>query len=160
MEHEVLTWERFGQAARALASAVVESGYQPDLVLAIARGGLLPGAAVAYALDCHNVVTVNVEFYTGLDERLEVPMMLPPVLDVTDIAGSTALIVDDVADTGKTLDLVQEFCAGHVAEVRCAVLYEKARSQVAADYVWGRTDRWVDFPWSAPGPVPGAVHVP
>ncbi len=84
-------------------------------------------------------------------------MMLPPVLDVTDIAGSTVLIVDDVADTGKTLDLVREFCAGHVAEVRSAVIFEKVWSQVHAEYVWGRTDKWIDFPWSAQGPVPGAV---
>lgn len=159
MEREVLTWQQFGDATRALATAVADSGYQPDVILGIARGGLLPAAAVAYALDRHNLVTVNVEFYTGAEERLEVPMMLPPVLDVTDIAGSTVLIVDDVADTGKTLDLVREFCAGHVAEVRSAVIFEKVWSQVHAEYVWGRTDKWIDFPWSAQGPVPGAVPI-
>jgi hypoxanthine phosphoribosyltransferase len=63
------------------------------------------------------------------------------------------LIADDVADTGATLRLVKEFCAGKVAEVRCAVLYEKPRSVVACEYVWRRTDRWITFPWSAEAPI-------
>jgi hypoxanthine phosphoribosyltransferase len=58
-----------------------------------------------------------------------------------------------VADTGATLELVKEFCAGKVAEVRCAVLYEKPRSTVRCEYAWRRTDRWITFPWSAEDPV-------
>jgi hypoxanthine phosphoribosyltransferase len=67
------------------------------------------------------------------------------------------LIADDVADTGETLKLVQDFCAGKVAEVRCAVLYEKPPSAVKCEYVWRRTDRWIDFPWSAEAPVAGLL---
>ena len=63
------------------------------------------------------------------------------------------LIADDVADTGETLALVKDFCAGKVAEVRCAVLYEKSPSIVKCEYVWRRTDLWIDFPWSAQVPV-------
>jgi hypoxanthine phosphoribosyltransferase len=48
---------------------------------------------------------------------------------------------------------VKEFCAGKVAEVRCAVLYEKPRSLVACESVWRRTDRWITYPWSAADPV-------
>ena len=59
------------------------------------------------------------------------------------------LIADDVADTGATLELVHDFCAGRVAEARVAVLYEKSRSAIASDYVWRRTDDWITFPWSA-----------
>ena len=55
-----------------------------------------------------------------------------------------------------TLKLVKEFCAGKVGEVRCAVLYEKPRSVVNCEYVWRRTDRWIDFPWSADEPVGAA----
>ena len=57
---------------------------------------------------------------------------------------------------GRTLALVKEFCQGKVAEVRCAVLYEKPRSSVQCEYVWRRTDRWIDFPWSDRPPVGGA----
>jgi hypoxanthine phosphoribosyltransferase len=96
---------------------------------------------------------MNVEFYTGVDERLDLPVVLPPTLDVVDLTGAKVLVADDVADTGKTLQLVREFCAGHVADVRSAVVYEKSRSLVRCDYVWKRTDAWIDFPWSTLPPV-------
>jgi len=153
---EVLTWERFGVATRELAAAVVADGFAPDIVLAIARGGLTVAGALAYALDVKNCFAMNVEFYTGIDERLEMPVMLPPTLDKVDIHGMRVLVADDVADTGKTLELVQEEIAEVVADVRSAVLYRKPWSVVTPEYVWLETDRWIDFPWSAAGPVPGA----
>lgn len=146
---EALSWPGFGEASRELARQVAESGYRPRIILGIARGGLLPAAAIAYALDVKNVFMMSVEFYTGVDERLDFPVMLPPLLNAVDIAGARLLVVDDVADTGGTLKLVQDFCAQHVADVRCAVLYEKPRSVVKCEYVWRRTAHWVNFPWSA-----------
>jgi hypothetical protein len=151
-----MTWDDLGEGAHALAEAVVADGYRPDIVLGIARGGLLVGGALGYALGVKNTFTMNVEFYTGVDQRLELPMILPPVPDLVDFAETKVLVADDVADTGATLQLVQEFCAGKVAEVRCAVLYEKPHSTVRCEYVWRRTDRWIDFPWSAREPVAAA----
>src|ERR1700710_3048554 len=148
-EREILTWDLFGQASRELAQTVADD-FEPDMILSIARGGLLIGGALGYALGVKNTYTMNVEFYTGVDERLEMPMILPPVPDLVDFADFKVLVADDVADTGATLELVKEFCAGHVAEVRCAVLYAKPRSTVRCEYVWCRTDLWIDFPWSAP----------
>ncbi|MGY2703097.1 phosphoribosyltransferase [Nocardioides sp. HB32] len=152
-EREILTYEMFGTAVREIAQQVVDSGYEPDLVLSIARGGLGLGMGLGYALDVKNLSAVNVEFYTGVDERLDVPMMLPPTPDVVDLAGLRILIADDVADTGKTLEIVRAFCADHVAEARIAVIYEKPQTVVHADYVWRRTERWIDFPWSADPPL-------
>jgi hypoxanthine phosphoribosyltransferase len=152
-ERERLSWAEFGDASRALAQQVADDGYEPDVVLSIARGGLLVGAALGYALDVKNTWTMNVEFYTGVDERLDVPMILPPVPELVDLQAERMLIADDVADTGGTLALVKDFCTGHVAEVRCAVLYEKPPSIVRCEYVWKHTDLWIDFPWSAQAPV-------
>lgn len=150
---EILTYELFGSAVRELAQQVVDSGYEPDMVLSIARGGLGLGMGLGYALDIKNLSTVNVEFYTGVDERLEMPIMLPPTPAAVDLTGLKVLIADDVADTGKTLELVQQFCAGHVAQARTAVIYEKPRTVIRPDFVWRRTDRWIDFPWSAEPPL-------
>jgi hypoxanthine phosphoribosyltransferase len=154
---ERMGWADLGTAARSLAEAVHADGYRPDIILAIARGGLLPAAAVAYALGIKNTYTMNVEFYTDVDERLEVPMILPPVPELVDVVDARLLVVDDVADTGGTLEVVHRFCAGKVAEVRTAVLYEKPRSVVKCDYAWRRTDLWIDFPWSAEPPVGGGL---
>jgi len=152
-ERERLTWAAFGEASRSLAEQINDDGFRPDIILAIARGGLLIAGALGYALSVKNLYTMNVEYYTGVDERLDVPMILPPVPDLVDFAEFKVLIADDVADTGATLELVKDFCAGKVAEVRCAVLYEKPRSTVRCEYVWRRTERWITFPWSAEEPV-------
>ena len=147
--------ERFGAAAaqEPLCALSPQARAELDIVLAIARGGLTVAGALAYALSVKNCFAMNVEFYTGVDERLEMPMILPPVPDLMDFSETRVLIADDVADTGATLKLVKEFCAGKVAEVRAAVLYEKPRSVVKCDYVWRRTDRWITFPWSADDPL-------
>lgn len=152
-ERECLSWETFGTAGRELARQVATDGFVPDLILSIARGGLFVAGALGYALDVKNLHVMNVEFYTGVDERLEMPVMLPPVPNVVDLAGSRVLIADDVADTGATLKLVHDFCRDHVAEARCAVLYEKPHSTVRCEYVWRRTDLWIEFPWSTDPPV-------
>lgn len=153
IEREVMSWDDLGTGARELSEAVAADGWIPDIILGIARGGLLVAGAIGYALGVKNTFTMNVEFYTGIDERLDVPMILPPVPDLVDFAETKVLIADDVADTGATLQLVKEFCEGKVAEVRAAVLYEKSRSVVKCEYVWRRTDRWITFPWSAQDPV-------
>ncbi len=152
-EREILGWEQFGEASRELAKMVADDGYEPEMILSIARGGLCIGGALGYALAVKNTYTMNVEFYTGVDERLEVPRILPPAPDFVDLGQVKLLIVDDVADTGHTLKSVHDFCAGKVGEVRTAVIYEKSHSVVQCDYVWKRTDLWINFPWSDKPPV-------
>ncbi len=146
---ETLTWPMFADASRDLARQVVADGYEPDLLLSVARGGLLLAGTMSYALGVKSVHVVNVEFYTGVDERLEMPVVLPPVPREVDLSGMRVLVVDDVADTGGTLEVVQRLCAGTVAACRTAVVYQKPSSTVACDYVWRTTDRWIDFPWSS-----------
>lgn len=59
-----MRWEEVGEAARFLAAAVHAAGARPDIILAVARGGLIPAAALGYALGVKNTFTMNVEFYT------------------------------------------------------------------------------------------------
>ena len=63
-EREILTWELFGTATRELATEIADDGFRPDIVLAIARGGLTVAGALAYALSVKNCFAMNVEFYT------------------------------------------------------------------------------------------------
>jgi uncharacterized protein len=115
-DREELSWDQFGAATRQLAASVRTDGFAPDLILAIVRGGLFIAGALGYALDVKNVHMMNVEYYTGADQRLDAPVMLPPL--------------------------------PNVAEVRCAVVYQKPQSEVDCEYVWRRTDLWIDFPWT------------
>ena len=148
-EMEILTWSAFGDASKELAEMVVSDGYRPDLILSIARGGLLIAGSLAYALGIKNLHVMNVEYYTGRGERLEVPVILPPPLSLVDLESAKVLIADDVADTGHTLAMVRDHVAPQVGEVRTAVIYQKPISVVSCDYVWRHTDRWIDFPWSS-----------
>ncbi|MDQ3385945.1 MAG: phosphoribosyltransferase [Actinomycetota bacterium] len=152
-EREILSWQAFGDATRALAQEVADSGFRPDVVLAIARGGLTVAGAVAYALGVKNCFAMNVELYTGVEQRLQVPVVLPPTLDLMDLAGLRVLVADDVADTGTTLQLVQRVIGEHVADARTVVLYQKPNSIITPDYAWRSTERWIDFPWSDRPPV-------
>src|SRR6266511_2683341 len=153
VEREWMTWEDLGTAVDDLTSQIHADGFTPDAVLALARGGLPAAGALAYALGVKDMATLNIEFYTGVDERLDEPLILPPVPDLTLLRMERLLVVDDVVDTGRTLALARDFCAEHVDDVRTAVLYEKPQSVVRADFVWRRTEKWINFPWSTPAAV-------
>ncbi|PDP87512.1 phosphoribosyltransferase [Glycomyces fuscus] len=157
-EREDLSYELFGTAIRDLARMIADDGFEPDMILSIARGGLFVAGGLGYALDVKNLHVMNVEFYTGVGTTLDMPVMLPPVPNAVDLSSKRVLVADDVADTGKTLRLVHDFCAEHVAEVRSAVVYEKPQSLVRCEYVWKHTDRWINFPWSVEPPVVSRPH--
>jgi hypoxanthine phosphoribosyltransferase len=152
-ERETLTWQAFGTASRELARAIAADGFVPDLILSIARGGLFVAGSLGYALAVKNLHVINVEFYDGVGSTLDMPVMLPPVPSVVDFSAKKVLIADDVADSGKTLELVYTFVRDQVDAVRSAVIYEKSRSLIKCDYVWRRTDQWINFPWSSEPPL-------
>ncbi|MGO4454515.1 phosphoribosyltransferase [Arthrobacter sp. RAF14] len=156
-EREVLTWDTFGDASRELAQTVVDSGFQPDVVVAIARGGLLLAGSIAYALGAKACGALNVEFYTGIGTVLPEPVVLPPMLDEGALHGKKVLLVDDVSDSGRTLAKVVELIGDWGAEVKTVCLYTKPRTILAPDFEWRRTDKWITFPWSALPPVEPAV---
>jgi uncharacterized protein len=152
-EREVLTYELFGTAARELAQRIADDGFRPDAIVAIARGGLTLAGALGYALDVKMLGSLNVEFYTGVGSTLEAPVVLPPTLDRESLVGKRVLLVDDVADSGRTLSLVLELLRVGGGEVRTVCIFSKPTTIEEPHYVWKRTARWIDFPWSVDGPV-------
>ncbi len=150
---EILQWADFADASRELAQAVLSSGFKPDVVIAIARGGLLLAGAISYALGTKNCGSINVEFYTGVDERLPKPVLSAPMLDAPALAGKRVLLVDDVSDSGHTLALVVGLLGETALEVRTATLYTKPRTVHVPHFTWRTTDGWIVFPWSALPPV-------
>lgn len=153
LERETLTWELFGEASRNLAREILSDGFVPDVVVAIARGGLLPAGAIAYGLGVKNCGALNVEFYTGVGTVLDAPEVLRPALDTEYLAGRRVLLVDDVADSGRTLALAVDLLRAQGADMRSVVIYTKPTTMVQPDYSWKETALWIDFPWSAQGSV-------
>ena len=131
----------------------IRDSFSPEVLVAVARGGMLPGGALTYSLGVKLTDAINVEFYTDVNETLADPILLAPLLDTDSIRGRRILVVDDVADSGRTLALVLKLLRGFGAEVRSAVLYTKPRTVVQPDFSWRTTDKWIVFPWSAKPPV-------
>lgn len=152
-DKEILSWELFGQAQEELAQQIADSDFSPEVLVAVARGGMLPGGALTYSLGVKLTDAINVEFYTDVNETLADPILLAPLLDTDSIRGRRILVVDDVADSGRTLALVLKLLRGFGAEVRSAVLYTKPRTVVQPDFSWRTTDKWIVFPWSAKPPI-------
>lgn len=153
VEKKILTWERFGTCCRELARQIADSGFEPEVLIAVARGGMLPGGGLSYALGVKLTDAINVEFYTDVHETLPDPVLLAPMLDTDSIEGKRVLVVDDVVDSGRTLALVLDLLTNVGAQPRSAVVYAKPTTVVEPDYVWARTDKWIVFPWSAEPPV-------
>lgn len=154
---EHLTWEAFGEASRVVARDVLRDGFVPDVVVAIARGGLMPAGAMAYALGIKACGSLNVEFYANIDtpgaETLAEPTVLPPLLDTGSLHDKQVLLVDDVADSGRTLRLAVDLLERRGLHVRSATIFVKPTTIIHPDYSWKATDKWIDFPWSWEGPV-------
>ncbi|MGP3535381.1 phosphoribosyltransferase [Microbacterium sp. RD1] len=152
-ERETLTWDQFGAASRDLARRILADGFEPEVVVAIARGGLLPAGAIAYGLGVKNCGALNVEFYTGVGTVLDDPEVLPPALDIDYLSGRRVLLVDDVADSGRTLALAVRMLRERGADLRSVVIYTKPTTIEQPDYSWKDTALWIDFPWSHRGSV-------
>lgn len=150
---EHLDWAEYGAAARELARRIHRSGFAPEAIVGIARGGFALAGSLGYALDVKPLGGLNVELMTGVGTRLAEPVVLPPMLDAEALAGRRILLADDVSDSGRTLDLVRGLLAATGAEVRTVCLYSKPGTILEPDWWWRRTDRWIMFPWSSEGPV-------
>lgn len=161
-DRENLTWQGFGDACRQIAEQIADSGWMPDLIVAIARGGMLPAGAISYALGVKANGAINVEFYTGVGKTMLEPEILEPYMDISSLEGKRVLIVDDVADSGKTLKLIMDLIAKEglsmgsdsaKVDARSATIYLKPTSIIKPDYVFKQTDKWINFPWSVLPPV-------
>jgi hypoxanthine phosphoribosyltransferase len=121
-------------------------GYGPDMIIGISRGGLVPARVLSDILDIKRVGIIGIVFYKKAGETLEKPEMTQELL--MDIKGKKILLVDDVADTGKSLVVAKEYLEKMgPAEVRIAALHHKPNSMLEPDYFIGTTTAWIVYPW-------------
>jgi hypoxanthine phosphoribosyltransferase len=146
---ELVPWRRVTSLTRRLAQRITAAGFAPDLIVAIARGGYVPGRLLADYLDVMDLVSIRVEHYTaGAHKRRQARVVQP--LNIV-LAGRRVLIVDDVADTGDTFVLARAHVAArHPAAVRTAALHFKTSSGFEPDFFAERLTawRWINYPWA------------
>ena len=147
-EFEVPNWNQIYAILLSQAGKIRHSGFKPDVIVGVTRGGWVPARVLSDLLGIHALATIRVEFYLGVAETQNAPVLTQGVF--ADVKEKKVLLVDDVADTGKSLRLAVEHLKQHgVSEVRVATVYRKPLSVVTPDYWEKETRGWVVFPWDA-----------
>ena len=146
---ELVTWEQVSRLAMQVAEDIRDSGFRPDLVVAIARGGYVPGRLLCDALDLYDLESVRIAHYEGGAHMFPRARLCSPL--PADARGRDVLLVDDCSDTGDTLLValkhVREF---EPRDVRVAVLHHKQVSSFVPRYYGERIEtwHWLIYPWA------------
>ena len=138
-----VSWEMFGELCRALALRVARD-YEPEVVVGIARAGVIPGAVVAsiLRLDFHSM---KISRKAGDEQVRERPAVLSAAPMA--VAGKRVLVVDEISTSGETLRLALAAVRdARPAEVRTATSFARSRGY-QPDYSALVTDSNVIFPW-------------
>ena len=144
----VPSWKDMHEMAEGAAEQIKKSAFHPDIIIGLSRGGLVPARLFADLLHVKEVYTINVDHW-GLTATMDGSAKLTQKLNV-DISGKKVLVVDDITDTGQSIDLakkhVEELKPG---EVKTAALMNLKTSKFVPDY-YGieREWAWYIFPWN------------
>ena len=146
----ILTWEQLNEHVEALAVQVQAQpiDQHPDGILAISRGGLVPGAMLAYRLGIRDLLIAVAEHYDAAGRRPEPTITRMPSDEL--LRGRSILIVDEVWESGRTLALVADRARAAGATVRTAVVHHKpGKSEVpgAPDFFAALADGWITYPY-------------
>jgi uncharacterized protein len=146
IDYEVPTWSQIFDMLFCQAQKIQNQSYRPDVVVGIARGGLISARILTDLLETPELEILQIEFYTGINQTWLKPTIKQPLNH--NFAGKKILIVDDIADSGKSLKLaqthLQELCA---KEIKTATLFKKPFSTITPDFYEKQTSHWVVFPW-------------
>ncbi len=142
-----ISWDQIHRDSRALAWRL--DGHGPlaggawKAVVAITRGGMAPAMIVSRELDIRHVDTISVKSYNHQEQSEPVVIKSPDMALVGD--GEGVLIVDDLVDTGKTLEVVRAL----MPKAHFATVYAKPKGKPMVDtYITEVSqDTWIFFPW-------------
>ena len=142
-----ISWDQIHRDSRALAWRLDKHGPEGTdfhAVVAITRGGLAPAMIIARELDIRVVDTISVKSYDN-QTRADAIVLKNPQADIMGKDGAGVLIIDDLVDTGKTLELVRRmFPKAHFATVYAKPM---GRDMVDSFITEVSQDTWIFFPW-------------
>jgi hypoxanthine phosphoribosyltransferase len=143
---EIPTWEKIYQLLLNLAQQIQKTRFKPDVIVGVSRGGWPPARIMSDLLENPELANVKAEFYLSVAETKGEPKITQPVS--VSVKDKKVLVVDDVADTGKSLALVREHLKQQGAtQVKIATIYFKPWSIVTPDWYEKKTSHWIIFPW-------------
>ncbi|MDR1992926.1 MAG: phosphoribosyltransferase [Nitrososphaerota archaeon] len=145
-QYEIPTWNQIYNQLYNQAQKIRTTHYQPNIIIGIARGGLIPSRILADLLEIHPFATIQTEFYIDIAKTKQEPTIKQTL--TTPIKDKKILLVDDVIDTGKTHKLIQSHLQTQGAtEIKTAVLYHKPQAITTPDFYEKQTTHWIIFPW-------------
>ena len=147
---QLISWDEAYRLSRKLAKAIKSSRYDPDLVVAIGRGGYVPARIVCDFL-LHSLLTsIKIEHWDiAACKRPQASVRFPLAVDVRE---KKILIVDDVTDTGDTLKAAIDYVKSEGAgQIKTAVMQHKTSSSLIPDFYADLISdwRWIIYPWAA-----------
>lgn len=143
---EVPTWNQIYDMLLEVADEIRKDEFRPDIIVGISRGGWPPARILSDLLSNPNVANVRAEFYLGVEETSDEPVLTQPIS--VNVRDKKILIVDEVADTGKSSKLVKDYIIQEGAkEAKIVTVYYKPWSIVKPDYCAKETRDWIVFPW-------------
>jgi hypoxanthine phosphoribosyltransferase len=146
---EYVSWERFCALAVRLAQRIRASGFVPQVLVAVGRGGYLPARLLSDFFGIVDLATFRIEHYKGSHKE---PLALVRYPLNRDLSGLRVLLVDDVNDSGDTFELALSHIAenGSPVEIRTAALHHKTCSRYLPDFYAQRLIkwRWITYPWA------------
>ena len=146
LQFEIPSWDQIYGLLLNLANKVRKTGFKPDIIVGVSRGGWPPARVMSDLLENPKLANVTAEFYVGVAETKGKPVITQPVS--VPVRDEKVLVVDDVADTGESLRLVRTHLSEQGAsEVKIATIYYKPWSVVIPDFYEKETRSWIVFPW-------------
>jgi len=146
----ITTWEYIYGLCRDVSNGVKASEFEPDVVVALARGGWFAGRCVCDFLGLDDLTSLKMEHYVGTAQKSGEPQIRYPMPEGS-VEGKSVLIIDDIADTGGSIRRAEEYVTDRGAgEVRTATLQLLGTSEFQPDYVGERLEEWawIVYPWN------------
>ncbi len=105
IDYEVPTWSQIYDMLLCQAQKIQRQNYKPDIIVGIARGGVVPARILADLLETPELGFIQIEFYTDINQTHKEPTLKQALTN--QITNKKALLVDDIADTGESLQLAK-----------------------------------------------------
>ena len=146
LEFEIPSWNQIYWFLLNLAKNIQNDGFKADIIIGVSRGGWLPARVLSDLLENPKLANVTAEFYMGTTQIRRKPIITQAVS--VSVKDKKILLVDDVADTGESLKLVNSHLKEDGAsEIKIVTIYRKPWSLIVPDYYAKETCLWIVFPW-------------
>jgi hypothetical protein len=145
---EIITWSKAYGLGKILSRKIKKSGYKPDMVIAIGRGGYVPARVVCDYLSIMNLTSIGVRHWGAAEKKEKTKITAPLNMK---IKNKKVLVIDDITDTGETMDIVVKYLKRQSPKnIKTGVLEHKTASFFVPDFFAHKIIkwRWVTYPWA------------